>query len=85
VFWSNEDDAWVADVPDLEYCSATGDTPHEAVCEVEVAIEAWLASIIHRPVAVSRGASAKVPAWYGKIDLLEINTQYQEGHLESEV
>jgi hypothetical protein len=44
-----------------------------------------LASIIHRPVAVSRGASAKVPAWYGKIDLLEINTQYQEGHLESEV
>jgi predicted RNase H-like HicB family nuclease len=42
VFWSNEDDAWVADVPDLEYCSATGDTPHEAVSEVEVAIEAWL-------------------------------------------
>ena len=42
VFWSDEDQAWVADVPDLNYCSAVGDTPHEAVSEVEVAIEAWL-------------------------------------------
>jgi predicted RNase H-like HicB family nuclease len=42
VFWSDEDEAWVADVPDLDYCSALGDTPHEAVSEVEVAIEAWL-------------------------------------------
>jgi predicted RNase H-like HicB family nuclease len=42
VFWSDEDEMWVADVPDLAYCSALGDTPHEAVAEVEVAIEAWL-------------------------------------------
>lgn len=42
VFWSSEDDAWVANVPDLVYCSALGDTPHEAVAEVEAAIEAWL-------------------------------------------
>lgn len=40
VFWSSEDDAWVADVPDLPYCSAVGDTPHEAVAEAETAIEA---------------------------------------------
>ena len=42
LFWSDEDGAWVADVPDLAYCSAVGDTPHEAVAEVEVAIQAWL-------------------------------------------
>lgn len=42
VSWSDEDEAWVADVPDLAYCSALGDSPHEAVAEVEVAIEAWL-------------------------------------------
>lgn len=41
-FWSDEDEAWVANVPDLDFCSAVGDTPHEAVSEVEVAIEAWL-------------------------------------------
>ena len=42
VFWSNEDEALVADVPDLSYCSALGDTPHDAVAEVEVAIASWL-------------------------------------------
>ncbi len=42
VFWSVEDKAWVADAPDLSYCSALGDTPHEAVAEIEVAIEAWI-------------------------------------------
>jgi len=42
VFWSDEDHGWVADVPDLSYCSAVGDTPHEAVAEVEVAVIAWI-------------------------------------------
>jgi predicted RNase H-like HicB family nuclease len=42
VFWSDEDEAWVADVPDLQYCSAVGDTPHEAVAEVELAVAAWI-------------------------------------------
>lgn len=42
VFWSDEDGAWVADIPDLAFCSAFGDTPHEAVAEVELAAEAWL-------------------------------------------
>jgi predicted RNase H-like HicB family nuclease len=44
VFWSDEDSAWVADVPDLKSCSAFGDTPEEAVAEVRVAMEAWLAA-----------------------------------------
>lgn len=42
VHWSDEDDAWVADVPDLPYCSAHGPTPHDAVAEVESAAEAWI-------------------------------------------
>lgn len=42
VHWSGEDDAWIADVPDLPYCSAHGPTPHEAVAEVELAAEAWI-------------------------------------------
>jgi predicted RNase H-like HicB family nuclease len=44
VFWSEEDGAWVADIPDLESCSAFGGTPEEAVAEVQVAMEAWLAA-----------------------------------------
>jgi len=42
VFWSDEDGAWVADVPDLRSCSAFGNTPEEAVAEVRIAMEAWL-------------------------------------------
>ncbi len=44
VFWSDADGAWVADVPDLKSCSAFGGTPEEAVGEVRVAMEAWLAA-----------------------------------------
>jgi predicted RNase H-like HicB family nuclease len=42
LFWSETDDAWVADVPDLQSCSAFGDTPAEALSEVEKAMDAWL-------------------------------------------
>jgi len=42
VFWSEEDDEFIADIPDLKYCSAGGDTPEEAVREVMIAREAWL-------------------------------------------
>ena len=42
LFWSDADSAWIADVPDLQSCSAFGDTPSEALAEVEKAMEAWL-------------------------------------------
>lgn len=42
VFWSDEDQTWIADVPDLPFCTAHGPTPHEAVAQVELAAEAWL-------------------------------------------
>jgi predicted RNase H-like HicB family nuclease len=42
LFWSKPDACWVADVPDLKSCSAFGDTPAEALAEVEEAMAAWL-------------------------------------------
>jgi len=44
VFYSEEDDGYIADVPDLKHCSAFGTTPEEALQEVLVAKEAWLES-----------------------------------------
>jgi predicted RNase H-like HicB family nuclease len=44
VFYSPEDKAFIADVPDLKYCSAHGKTPQAALREVLVAMEAWLAT-----------------------------------------
>ena len=44
VFYSDEDRGYVADIPDLEACSAFGPSPEQALAEVERAKEAWLAS-----------------------------------------
>jgi predicted RNase H-like HicB family nuclease len=46
VSWSEEDAVWIADVPDLPHCTAHGATPHEAVAEVELAVEAWLEAAV---------------------------------------
>lgn len=44
LFWSKEDDVYVADIPDLRSCSAWGETPEEAVREVLIARRLWLES-----------------------------------------
>lgn len=44
IFFSDEDGAYVADIPDLEACSALGSTAEEALAEVEQAKRAWLAA-----------------------------------------
>lgn len=44
VFFSAEDKAYIADVPDLRYCSAHGKTPESALKEVLIAVEAWIAT-----------------------------------------
>jgi predicted RNase H-like HicB family nuclease len=42
VFYNQTDGCYVADVPDLKFCSACGDSPEEAVREVVIAKGAWL-------------------------------------------
>lgn len=34
IFYSEEDEGYIADIPDLQYCSAFGETPEEALREV---------------------------------------------------
>jgi predicted RNase H-like HicB family nuclease len=42
VFYSEEDECYIADIPDLKYCSAHGNTPERAVREVQKAKTLWL-------------------------------------------
>ena len=42
IFYSEEDEGYIADIPDLEACSAFGATPAEALAQVELAKAAWL-------------------------------------------
>jgi len=42
IFHSESDGGYIADIPDLEACSAFGETPEQALNEVERAKTAWL-------------------------------------------
>ncbi len=42
VFWSDEDEAYIADVPDISYCSAHGETPEGALRQVRIALASML-------------------------------------------
>lgn len=52
VFYSEADGGYVADIPDLDTCSAFGPTPQAALAEVLQAKEAWLAAARERGIAV---------------------------------
>ena len=51
VFYSKDDDGYIADIPDLKFCSAFGETPSDALQEVLGAKDAWLAAAreLHQP------------------------------------
>lgn len=42
IYWSKEDDAYVAEVPELAGCAADGDTYRDALMNVEVIIDEWI-------------------------------------------
>lgn len=44
IFYSEEDGGYIADIPDLDACSAFGNTADEALTEVEKAKTAWIAA-----------------------------------------
>jgi predicted RNase H-like HicB family nuclease len=45
VFWSEEDGTWIANAPDLRYCSAHGATPEQAVRELSTAMQLWIEAV----------------------------------------
>lgn len=42
IFYSEADEGYVADIPDLAMCSAFGASPSQALAEVEKAKSLWL-------------------------------------------
>lgn len=42
IFFSKEDQGYIADIPDLPGCSAYGNTPEKALQELSRAKEAWM-------------------------------------------
>ncbi len=54
LFWSQPDECWVADVPDLKSCSAFGDTPEEALAEARIAVEGWIETALANEMTVPK-------------------------------
>jgi len=42
IFYSKEDDCYIADIPDLPNCSAFGETPDKALKEVQITKDLWI-------------------------------------------
>ena len=45
MYWSNEDDAFVAEVPELPGCAAHGDSQEMALAEVKQAVDLWVDTV----------------------------------------
>ncbi len=57
IYWSAEDDAFIAEVPELPGCAADGNTYREALANVETVIDEWIetAKALGRSVPEPRG------------------------------
>jgi predicted RNase H-like HicB family nuclease len=57
LYWSKEDEAFIAEVPELPGCAADGSTYQEALANAEVIIREWIetARELGRPVPEPRG------------------------------
>lgn len=57
IYWSREDESFLAEVPELAGCVADGATYQEALSHVEVIIQEWIdtAKELGRPIPEPKG------------------------------
>ena len=57
LFWSDDDNAYIAEVPELAGCMADGKTAQEALNNVEVIAEEWIETALElgREIPVPKG------------------------------
>ena len=57
IYWSEEDQAFIAEVPELAGCMADGSTYQEALANVEVIIQEWIetANELERAIPEPKG------------------------------
>ncbi len=57
IYWSEEDDSYIAEVPELAGCMADGSSYEEALRNTNVIIQEWIetAKSENRPIPVPKG------------------------------
>ena len=48
LYWSKADQAYIAEVPELQWCAADGKTYQEALENVEVIIDEWIETAVEK-------------------------------------
>ncbi len=59
IYWSDDDEKWIVEVPELLGCMADGETPQEALSNVEVIINEW--------VEIARETGRDIPEHRGRL------------------
>ena len=57
IYWSADDEAFIAEVPELPGCAADGQTPQDALANVELVAREWIETArgLGRDIPVARG------------------------------
>ena len=57
IYWSEEDSAYIAEVPELPGCAADGETYHQALANAEMVIKEWIetAEELGRNIPIPKG------------------------------
>jgi predicted RNase H-like HicB family nuclease len=57
IYWSEQDQAFIAEVPELPGCGADGKTYQQALANLEVVIREWMetAKELGRPIPTPKG------------------------------
>lgn len=57
IYWSDEDQAFIAEVPELPGCAADGENYQEALQNLEIMMQEWIetANALGRPIPQPKG------------------------------
>jgi len=57
IYWSNEDDVFIAEAPELPGCMADGETYQKAISNMEIIVQEWIetAKELNRPIPQPKG------------------------------
>lgn len=59
IYWSDQDEAFIAEVPELAGCMADGETYQEALANAEIVIQEW--------IETAREIGREIPAPKGRL------------------
>lgn len=54
IYWSEEDDSFIVDVPELPGCMADGKTKQEALANAEIIIQEWIETALEQNRTIPR-------------------------------